>query len=249
MNTPELDFLKRHPTYAFSAISLFYSLSAELLRKYRHVLLWDNVCENQQINWSTGLVQTFLTHLKDKNGKLNAILHYNPKLPWSIDLIKQFEPLWYWDVLGEQEVVKKSAPIQQAFKNQLEPVNAWLANQPAVTISERPRVVKANTLNEKVNAHYLWAGVYPIAWSLDYLLKHEATIDYEYLGINQAAWTTCFEKLTDSEVELILFNKSLQAQVDFKSTQPISEAENVHTQIPANITFEYFMEGRKKIYI
>lgn len=127
MNRPELDFLKRYPTYAFKAISGFYPLSGETLRRTRNVLFWNNVCENESIDWSSGLILAFLKYLKDDNEKLNTLLHYNPKLPWSVKFIKQFESLWYWDILGEKAEIQNSPEIQQAFKKYLKPVNAWMA--------------------------------------------------------------------------------------------------------------------------
>lgn len=128
MNSPELDFLKNHPSYAFHAISGFYPLNGELLRKYKDVLCWDEICENEEINWSTELIQTFLKYLSDEKGKLNAILHYNNKLPWSVEFIRQFETLWYWDILGEKCEIQNNTLIQRAFEKHLKPVNAWLSS-------------------------------------------------------------------------------------------------------------------------
>ena len=128
MNKPELDFLKSHPTYAFRTISGFYPLTGEMLRKYRNVLFWDCICENESIDWSSGLILAFLKYFKEDNKKINSLLHFNPKLPWSVEFIKQFETLWYWDILGEKAEIKNSAEIQQSFKKYLEPVNAWIAS-------------------------------------------------------------------------------------------------------------------------
>lgn len=94
MNTPELDFLRKYPSYAFHAISDYFPLNGDLLRKYIDVLFWGYVCGNEEIYLSVDLVQTFLKYLKDKKGKLNAIFHYNNKLPWWTEFIRQPDTVW-----------------------------------------------------------------------------------------------------------------------------------------------------------
>jgi len=94
-NSRELTFLRRYPTEAVVGISGFYPLSGEQLQKYRKVLLWHDVCQNTNIEWSIGLIQTFLQHLTDEKGRLDIMLHYNERLPVSVELIRQFENRLY----------------------------------------------------------------------------------------------------------------------------------------------------------
>lgn len=204
MNTPELDFLKRHPNYAFHAISGFYPLTGEQLRKYRNVLFWDEICENEEIEWSVGLVQTFLKYLKDKKGKLNSTLHYNNKLPWSIELIKHFETLWYWDVLGEKAEIQNNELVQRVFKKQLQPVNAWIASNDLKTSPESDKFLKKKyeakpwllyttrqqiERDSKIDWNSLSSSVH-FKWTHDFIRDYQDKLDWRTLSCNSSIqWT------------------------------------------------------------
>lgn len=258
MNTPELDFLRKHPSYAFHAISGFYPLNGELLRKYRDVLFWDDVCENKEIEWSIGLVQTFLKYLKDKKGKLNSIFHYNNRLPWSVEFIKQFETLWYWDILGEIEEIQNNALIQREFQKHLKPVNEWIAslkvrssNTSAYStkgVDEFKKELKYWTDEEmelqksKMDWHELSVGGAITNWNFGLFIKYENYLDFDALICNRNAWVNGFGKLDDSDIEVILADKKLNAELvrSFPKIH-LSSVENSHIQIPYCMTYEYFV--------
>ena len=261
MNTSALDFLKRHPNYAFRTISGFYPLNGELLRKFRNVLFWDHICENEEMDWSSGRIQTFLKYFKDKKGKLNSILHYNTRVSWSVEFIKRFEPLWYWDILGEKAEIQNNGLIQDAFKKQLEPVNTWIAS-----IHERFSDSRKETPNldnsyliqpqqwtlEEIEMQKDKIDWYEISidgrlcdWNLEFLLSYEKYIDFDALIGNQKAWVECFGKLSDSEIEDILGSKEVQAKVDYSGEIiEMDEIERSHFEIPKCLTYEYFVKNK-----
>jgi|JI10StandDraft_1071094.scaffolds.fasta_scaffold139804_3 hypothetical protein len=261
MNNLEVQFLKKHPSYAFNAISGFYPLNGELLRKYRNVLFWDDVCENEEIEWSTGLVQTFLKYLKDKKGKLNSILHYNNKLPWSVEFIRQFETLWYWDILGEKSEIQNNPLIQKTFEKYLEPVNAWITS---LKISNTGTVssfsgnnhspeIKPLTLGEveiqKNNIDWVTFSVdeRTCNWDFQFLNALEKYIDFSQLCGNRKAWTNCFGKLTEEEIDSILGDREVQEQVVYSTPQiTMSDIDKSHYEIPKCLTFDYFLVTNKK---
>ena len=262
MNTPEVQFLKKHPSYAFNAISGFYPLNGELLRKYRDVLFWDDVCENEEIEWSTGLVQTFLKYLIDKKGKLNSILHYNKRLPWSIEFIKHFETLWYWDILGEKSKIQNNLLIQKTFEKHLEPVNAWIASlkRPINTGTVKSSLgnnhgseIKALSLGEvemrKNNIDWVTFSVdeRTCNWDFQFLNSFEKFIDFSQLCGNRKASVNCFGKLTEEEIDSILGDREVHEQVVYFVPQiAMSDIEKSHYEIPECLTFEYFLKSQQR---
>ena len=260
MSDKEIEFLKRYPTYAFHAISGFYPLSGEQLRKYRNVLFWDDICENEEIDWSVGLVQTFLKYLKDEKGKLNSILHYNSKIPWTLEFIKQFETLWYWDILGEQDEIQKNDLIQQVFKKHLDPVNAWIAsinNRYADSRKETSNLDNITpiqpvqwTLEEiqmqkdKLDWFEMSIDGRLCDWNLEFLVAYEKHIDFGALIGNRTAWVNCFGKLNDSDIDIILGNKELISKVDYsEKIIEMDEIERSQIEIPKCLTYEYFLKN------
>lgn len=259
MNTPELEFLKKHPTYAFHVISGFYPLKGELLRKYRNALFWNDVCENEEIDWSVGLVQTFLEYLKDKRGKLNSILHYNSKLPWSVEFIRHFETLWYWDILGEKSEIQNNSAIQTSFQKYLEPVNAWIeslkrpiANSVSVNSflgnNHSPQIKALSFTEIEIQKNIIDWYSFSVDertcnWDFEILETFEKYIDFDALCANRKAWATCFGKLTEEEIDSILSDREVQGQVVYFVTQSdISYIEKSYIEIPRCMTFEYFLE-------
>jgi len=261
MNTAELDFLRKHPSYAFHAISGFYPLNGELLRKYREVIFWDDASENEEIDWSDGLIQTFLKYLKDEKGKLNSILHYNNKLPWSVEFIRQFETLWYWDILGEKDEIKNNSIIQLSFQKYLEPVNAWIASLKRPTIDSKTVVdfsgtkssteVKALSFAEiemqkdNINWYSFSLDGRTCNWDFELLKALEKYVDFDALCANRKAWVTCFGKLSEDEIDSILGDSKVQTQVVYSVPQiERSVIEKSHYEIPKCLTFEYFINNR-----
>lgn len=263
MNTPEVQFLKKHPTYAFNAISGFYPLNGELLRKHRNVLFWDDICENEEIDWSIGLVQTFLKNFKDEKGKLNSILHYNRKLPWSVEFIRQFETLWYWDILGEKSEIQNNPLIQKTFEKHLEPVNAWIAslkrpiaNSKAVNSfsgNNHSPEIRALSLGEvemqKDNIDWVTFSVdgRTCNWDFQFLKAFEEFIDFSQLCGNRKAWVNCFGKLTEEEIDSILGDREVQEQVIYFVPEIVmSDIEKSHYEIPECLTFDYYIRVNRK---
>jgi hypothetical protein len=258
----ELAFLKRHPTYAVRAISIFYPLSAEQLRKFRHLLLWDHVCENEEINWSTGLIQTFLQHLKDDQGRLHSFLLYNRGITFSVELIRQFESLWHWDILGEQDRVRRDPVIQRTFEKQFKPVNAWIAymegrssssksNFKEITEEERAQIKRWTSEElEACSDAQQWseisAGSGHVDWSISLLERFEKVIDFSSLYMNWSAWTACFGKLSNDNVDRLLSDKELLSRVELpRWDKPEDPAETSHYTIPKCMTYEYFLKQNK----
>lgn len=261
MNTAELDFLRKNPSYSFHAISGFYPLNGELLRKYRDVIFWDDVSENEEIEWSTGLVQTFLKYLKDEKGKLNSILHYNNKLPWSVEFIRHFETLWYWDILGEKSEIQNNSLIQKTFEKHLEPVNAWIASlKKPITNSVTVKSFSGNNHSPEIRPLSLeeveiqknnidWVAFSvderTCNWDFQFLNAFEEFIDFSQLCGNRKAWVNCFGKLTEEEIDSILGDREVQAKVIYTVPQiEMSDIEKSHYEIPQCLTFEYFMNNR-----
>lgn len=254
----ELDFLKRYPNYAFRAISGFYPLSGEQLKKYRHVLFWRDIYENEEIDWSVGLIQTFLKYLKDEKGKLNSILHYNNKLPWSVELIKQFESLWYWDILGKKSQIQHSELIQKIFEQHLKPVNAWITSinsrfadsrKEALTFDKVVSIKPVQWTREEIEKHKDKLDWFELSidgnqynWNFEFLIAFEKHIDFGALTGNREAWVNCFGKLNDADIEALLGDKELQAKVDYsEKIIKMDDIERSHFKIPECLTFEYFI--------
>lgn len=258
MNTAELDFLKKHPSYAFHAISGFYPLNGELLRKYRDVIFWGDVSENEEIEWSAGLVQTFLKYLKDEKGKLNSTLHYNSKLPWSVEFIRHFETLWYWDILGEKSEIQNNSLIQNTFEKHLEPVNAWIASL-RISNSRAVSSFSKNNQSSEINALSLeeveiqksdidWVAFSvderTCNWDFQFLKAFENFIDFSQLCVNRKAWVNCFGKLTEKEIDSILGDKELCERVVYFAPQTaMSDIEKSHYEIPECLTYEFFLSS------
>jgi hypothetical protein len=260
MNTLELEFLKRHPSYAFHAISGFYPLSGEQLRKYRDVLFWEDVYENEEIEWSIGLVQTFLKYLKDEKGKLNSILHYNNKLPWSVEFIKQFETLWYWDILGERDEIQNNPLIQKVFEKHLEPVNAWIAslrkrfsktNDSSIkeesTYNFELKHWKIEEIEQQKNTmdwHELSIGGSLYNWNFAFLNSYDSHIDFDALIGNKKAWIDCFGVLSCTDIEFILRDKEIQSKAVYKEPElKMSDVEKSHFEIPECLTYRFFLKN------
>lgn len=264
MNINEVEFLKKHPTYAFNAISSFYQLNGEQLRKYRDVLFWDDICENQEIEWSAGLIQTFLKYFKDKKGKLKSALHYNDRLTWSVEFIKQFEKLWHWDILGERDDIQDSSVIQSEFQKYLEPVNAWIASLKRPEIKRPDTNFKVDNFsdnNYSAEIKYLSLSEVEIQkhdiewpsfsvdertcdWDFEFLNAFESYIDFGMLCGNRKAWGNCFGKLTEEEINGILGDSVIQAQVVYFTPEiKMNVIERSHYEIPKCRTFEYFLKS------
>lgn len=257
MNTAELDFLRKHPSYAFHAISGFYPLNGELLRKYKEVIFWDDACENEEIDWSVGLVQTFLKYLKDEKGRLNSILHYNNKLPWSVEFIRQFETLWYWDILGEKSEIRNNPLIQRAFEKHLKPVNAWINSLKQrftkpndYSIKEkgfikqelkRWTIEEIELQNREIDWHELSAGGAITSWNFEFFVKYENYLDFDALIGNRNAWLQGFGKLEDSDIQIILSDGNLNEQIVRSISNVFDVVERSHFQIPECMTYEYFI--------
>ena len=264
MDKLEVKVLKRHPTYAFHAISGFYPLSGEQLRKYRDLLFWDDVCENEEIDWSIGLVQTFLTYLKDGRGKLNSILHSNKKIPWSVEFIKSFNTLWYWDILGERTEIQNCPEIQDAFKKQLEPVNAWLvALREHFPISHKMDIDSRNIREAEAKqwssdrvgmqkGRIDWSALSTderlCDWNFEFLQAFERNINFDFLIVNRKAWVNCFGKLSEDDIDSILYDKTIQTRVAYVIPQAeMSDIDKSHYEIPECVTFEYFLKQNGRI--
>jgi hypothetical protein len=261
MNEREINFLRRHPTYTFLAICLWYPLDGEQLRKYRKVLYWDYICENEAIDWSTGLIRTFLPQLIGDDGKLSEILHYNNQLPWSVDFIKHFEKYWHWNLLGEIEKIRNDSIIQEAFCKYLKPVNAWLnhlheldKNQQTANWGNKANdTLTEYTLKEielrknELDWSTLSAGVEFSDWNMDLLLKFENYLEDDMLSLNKAVWQNCFGNLSNREIESLLSDRKLHSLIKLKSEpKHYSEKEESHFIIPEHRTFNHFMKSSKK---
>lgn len=83
----------------------------DLLRKFQNFWAWDLICRNQFIPWDYEIVKYVLT--QDNLFHSNAISE-NPSLPWSLELLDEFEYYWSWETLINCKEV-----WEKAFKNYL----------------------------------------------------------------------------------------------------------------------------------
>lgn len=100
------------------SISRHYPFSIEELRKHKHILDWDGISCNKQIQWDDKLIEEFSNLLnfswdglamnpslqitRDFLHKFYDIIEWeyitdNPSIHWTVELLEEFKDDWAWE--------------------------------------------------------------------------------------------------------------------------------------------------------
>ncbi|MBS1979220.1 MAG: hypothetical protein JST46_17745 [Bacteroidetes bacterium] len=210
------EFLLRHPDHAVQAISLWYPLPFDLIRKHRKALEWDCVYSNPRIFWNIESIDEFLHYLVE-DGKFGPEFCSNRNLPWSEAFIRRYYNYLDWTELVMNEAFESDPRYEQIFYKEFTAGYEGRYGKntrfkyysdpivPTVTIDPRLDLLYIRFKKDTLDWTELSLGSkYAIQYDLKFLTELESYLDYDILYINQEAWDTPFGSLNDKDIDAIL---------------------------------------------
>lgn len=94
------DFLLEYPWIVSSYVSAYLPLTQEQLRKYYELFDWENIGDNEAIQWNTDIIDEFIDDLlpiitEDNDPGYGVYgINTNYSLPWSVELIERYMDRW-----------------------------------------------------------------------------------------------------------------------------------------------------------
>lgn len=113
-------FLLSHESFFLKELSKRFAFTKEQLIKYKSILNWSYIVYNENIKWSTAIIDEFKDEIfipDDIYPEFNC----NDSLPWSIEFIERYEDLWDWELLAQNIYVMGNPEIRNHFYNRLYP--------------------------------------------------------------------------------------------------------------------------------
>lgn len=119
-NEKKKQFLLANEKYFLRAVSIWFELTHDQLRKYKTILSWSSIVANHDIKWNADIVTEFSEYIFVANDE-NMQFNWNESLPWSIEFIEAYEDLWDWSYLAQNSFIINNLVIRNHFYNRLYP--------------------------------------------------------------------------------------------------------------------------------
>ncbi len=130
--TQIIELFVRHPDFFKRQISQFYSLSDELIKKYKDEWNYSLLPANESLIWDENLIDLLYNNLDWKSVSRFASLSetiidsyincwdwkflcHNTKLPWSQRFIEKYITFWDWKQLSQSKALPWSSNLIKTF--------------------------------------------------------------------------------------------------------------------------------------
>ncbi|WP_320168189.1 hypothetical protein [Mangrovibacterium marinum] len=164
--TSLISLFYRHPDYFWHGVSAYYPLSEDELERYGDLLHWQFVSQNQNIRWTTPMVERFVEQLHWDDFSGNRFFADDQQ-------INRFSSLVDWgfnhDVIGGSILNNPSIRWDQ---NKIERYREKIS---FVTLSRSEQVVWTPDLIDRYLKDWDWdslSGNWSLPWSLDFFRRY-----------------------------------------------------------------------------
>lgn len=171
-----IEIFERNPKFFIKLISKYYTLSIDLIERFRDKWDWREIPKNTSLQWSIEMIESY-------NNKWNWGLSWyylsrNESMPWTIELIEKFNNKWDWEHLSMTKNLPWSIELINKFKNN------WVRHH----LSRNESLPWSIELIEKCESSWDWeylSWINDLNWSIELIEKYNYSLNLKYLSWNE----------------------------------------------------------------